>query len=396
MPVRLRVSMPRDLSYLPALDDLMEAGRCRLPRLVRDYLDGGAGDESSLERNRRALETIRLLPRYGRDVADRTTVSEVFGRSYAMPLGIAPVGLADFIWPNMDATLAASAEAADVPYILSTAASTTIERAAELAPRSLWFQLYVSTDDAVTFDLVERAKRVGVEVLVVTIDIPVPGKRLRDLRNGFRLPFRPTVGSAAGILAHPAWALAKLRAGTPNFATLAPYAQAGSGAQSLAAFMARQITGRLQPALLRRIRKAWPGRMVLKGLLSPEDVDMAVAVGADGVIVSNHGGRQLDAAPAAIEMLPAVAQRAGDRLTVMMDGGLRSGSDVARALASGACFTFAARPFLLAVAARGRSGADHALCLLADEVSRVLGLTGHTDPSQLSDAALWEGPRAGM
>lgn len=359
-----------------SIDDLAALARRRLPRMVFDFLDGGAGTEASLRRNREALAQVTLWPRYFRDVSRRDSSVELFGRRYAAPVGVAPIGMANLMWPGADLILARMARDFDIPYVLSTAGTTAIEEVAAVAPDHTWFQLYVANDDAITFDLMKRAHSVGINVLVVTVDVPVPGKRNRDIRNGFQIPLRPTLANLLDLALRPAWLLAQAQAGKPTFKTLAPYAPPASGTQSLAAFMAAQVTSRLDCALMARIRDAWPGKLVVKGILSPEDVATAAELGADGVIVSNHGGRQLDAAPSTIEALAPVCAAAGEDLTVMMDGGIRSGCDVVRALSGGAAFTFCGRAFLYGVAAGGGAGAKAAAAMLLDEIDRTLGQIG--------------------
>lgn len=371
------------LDRAATIDDLREMARRRVPRIAFDFLDGGAGSEASLRRNRAALDAITLTPRVLRDVAARGTTTSLFGRTYAAPIGVAPVGLANLIWPGADRLLASAARDANLPYILSTAGTTSIEDIAAAAPDHAWFQLYVAEDERITTDLMRRAGAAGIEVLVVTLDAAVPGKRCRDLRNGFTLPLRPTLPNILDLARRPAWLAAMARQGAPGFATLAPYAPPGGGARSHAAFMAQQVTARLDGAMLARIRDRWPGRLVLKGILAAEDAVTAADLGADGIIVSNHGGRQSDVAPASIEALPAIREAVGDRLTVMMDSGVRSGGDVARALAHGAEFCFSARSFLYGAGAAGAAGAAKAAAILIDETNRTMGLLGHTGVSGL-------------
>lgn len=371
------------LRHAAAIDDLRTLARRRVPRIVFDYLDGGAGAEANLRRNRSALDAVVLTPRYLRDVSARRTAATLFGRTYAAPIGVAPVGLANLVWPGADRLLAAAARDADVPYILSTAGTTALEEIAALAPDHTWFQLYVAVEEHITTDLIRRARAAGIGVLVVTVDVPVPGKRNRDLRNGFTLPLRPTLPNLLDLARRPAWLWASARAGVPGFATLAPYAPKGGGPTSHAAFMARQVTPRLERTLLARIRDAWPGTLVVKGLLAAEDAVLAAELGCDGVIVSNHGGRQCEAAPATIEALPAVVAALGGRIPVAMDSGVRSGTDVVRALCSGAAFTFSAPSFLYGVAAGGAAGAARALEILIDETDRTLGQIGCTDAATL-------------
>jgi isopentenyl diphosphate isomerase/L-lactate dehydrogenase-like FMN-dependent dehydrogenase len=371
------------------IDDLRRLARRRLPRAAFDFVDGGAESETGLARNRAAFDRLCLLPRYMIDVAQRTQTVELFGRTYASPFGIAPTGLANLAWPGADRTLAESAAAADIPFLLSTAATTTIEEIAAAAPRHTWFQLYFSRERRITEDLIRRAAAAGMQVLVVTADIPAPGWRERDHRNHFTVPLRPTLANVLDLMRRPAWLFATARHGPPRFVNLAPYAPPGIGAQSLVTFMSGQISSSLTWPDIDWIRGLWPGKLVIKGILSPKDAALAAALGVDGIIVSNHGGRQLDAAPAPIEMLPAIRAATGDRLVVMLDSGIRRGADIVKALALGARFVFVGRATLYGAAAGGRAGVDRALAILRQELDRALGQIGCRSLAELTPAHIW-------
>lgn len=374
-----------------SIDDFRDRARRRVPRLFFDYCDGGAGTETALANNTARLQAIRMMPRGPRNIEKRSSAVTLFGRSYSMPLGIAPIGLANLFWPGCDVALARAANAAGIPHVLSTAASSLIEDVAPAAGENGWFQLYTSKDDAITEDLMSRAERAGYKVLVVTVDVASPGKRRRDLRNGFRLPMPMGPKFVAQIARCPAWALGAFGKPIPRIVNLERYAPKG-GAQSLAAFMAAQISPMVDLDQIARMRDRWKGPMIVKGILNPLDAAALADIGVDGVIVSNHGGRQLDSAPATIDALPAVIEAVGDRITVMVDGGVRTGEDVAKALALGARFVFAARPFLYGVGATG--SAAPAVEVLKDEFDRALAHLGCTDPSQLDRSFIWDGPRA--
>jgi L-lactate dehydrogenase (cytochrome)/(S)-mandelate dehydrogenase len=371
-----------------SIDDLRRLARKRVPRVAFDYMDGGAESEDGLARNRAAFERLRLVPRYLVDVSVRDISRELFGRRWAMPVGVAPTGLAAMVWPGADFMLARAAAAADVPYILSTAATASLEDVARAAPDHGWFQLYAGRDEAIVDDLVRRAGAAGFPVLVVTVDIPVPGKRDRDLRNGLTLPLRPRADVIFDVLRRPAWLLASARAGSPRFRNIEPYVEA-KRATSLAEAMALQTAGNFGWSRLARVRAAWRGKMVVKGLLAPDDVRRAADEGADGVILSNHGGRQLDSGPAPIELLPAALEAAQGRIPVMLDSGIRRGGDVLRALALGAAFCFVARATLYGVAAGGQAGAAKALAILKDEVDRTLGQVGCCALAELGPDRIW-------
>jgi (S)-mandelate dehydrogenase len=373
-----------------SIDDLRRLARRRVPRVAFDYMDGGAESENGLARNRAAFDRLRLVPRYLVDVSSRDISTELFGRRWAMPFGVAPTGLASLIWPGADFMLARAAAAADVPYILSTAATASLEDVAKAAPAHGWFQLYAGNDQAIVDDLVRRAHEAGYPVLVVTVDIPVPGKRDRDLRNGLTLPLRSRPGLLLDVLRRPAWLLASARAGAPRFRNIEPYVKAAR-ATSLAEAMALQTSGNFDWGRLARVRAAWPGKMVVKGLMAPDDVKRAADEGADGVILSNHGGRQLDAGPAPIELLPRALDAVQGRIPIMLDSGIRRGGDVLRALALGAAFCFVARATLYGVAAGGEPGAAKALAILRDEVDRTLGQIGCRALAELGPDRLWTG-----
>lgn len=360
----------------PSLAELEAPARRRLPAIAFDYLEGGIGDEGAVRRNREALDRVELVPRYGVDVGAIDPSVRLFGRSYPLPFGIAPMGLANMVWPQADRMLTTAAQAAGIPYVLSTVGTTSIEAAARLAPDVLWFQLYgIDVDDhAVSRDLIRRARDAGAHVLVVTLDIPVRARRRRDIRNGMTLPFRVTPGMIADALRHPRWSAGVLRYGRPYFASLVDYAEAGDPVAATALHRNRQGAFRWRD--IARFRDLWPGPLVVKGILCPEDAEQAVAVGVDGIQVSNHGGRQFDAAPAAIHVLPAIRAAVGERAAVLFDSGIRSGLDVVRALALGADFAFVGRPFLRAVAALGPAGPAHVVAVLEDEIRTALGQMG--------------------
>ena len=290
-----------------SIQELRDRAHRRVPKIAFDYLEGGAGSEANITRNRSAFDDIILVPEYLRDVSQIDRSVEVFGKTYSAPIGIAPVGLSNLIWPNLDVSLAAMAREANIPYVLSAAGTSSIETMADIAGDNLWFQLYVSKQDEISLDLIRRSREAGLEVLVVTVDIPVPSLRLRDIRNGFTLPFRMTPRTILDIAAHPGWAIGTLRAGAPRFENMVPYMKEAAGDQSLAAAMAMQNTSKLDADHLKRLRDAWPGKMAIKGVMSPATAKASVEVGLDGIIVSNHGGRQLDSAPATIDVVQDIA-----------------------------------------------------------------------------------------
>lgn len=372
------------VSAIVNLEDLRRLARRRLPKIVFDYIDGGAEDELGMVRNRRSFERLQLVPRILADISARSQSVELFGRRYACPFGIAPTGLAGFARPGADLALAAAAAEADIPFVLSGAGTASLEAAVGVAPQHTWFQLYVAREQRITEDLMHRARDAGVEVLMLTVDVPVLGKRERDLRNGLTTPPRPSLHCLLDMLCHPRWLAGILRHGAPRFENWAPYLPANTGARALSEFFASQIPFVQTWRDLERIRTLWPGRLVVKGCLAPADAVRLVDCGADGIVVSNHGGRQLDAAPAALAMLPSVAAAVGARTTVMLDSGVRRGADVLKAFALGARFVFVGRPTLYGVAADGRAGAAQAIGILRTEVDLGLAMTGLPSPAALT------------
>ncbi len=349
-------------------------------------MDGGAEDEAALRGNTAAFDALRLVPRAGRDVTGRDLSVELFGRRWAMPFGIAPTGLADLARPGADLAIARAAAAADIPFILSTTATTDIEAVARAIPDHLWFQLYMPADRAIGHDLVRRARDAGAGVLVVTLDVPAPGKRERDLLNGFSLPFRLGPRTLLDFALHPRWARRMAGAAPPRFASLAPYAPSGAGSTSLAAFMARQITADLTWEELARLRDIWPRPILAKGVLSAADVEQAARLGLDGVILSNHGGRQVGLAAAPVDLLPEAVRAADGRTLVMLDSGVRRGAHIAASVALGAAMTFAGRPTLYGAAVGGQAGAATAIGILRDELDRCLAMLGARSPAELDSA----------
>ncbi|MBT3990133.1 MAG: alpha-hydroxy-acid oxidizing protein [Rhodospirillaceae bacterium] len=378
-----------NLNKFLTIDDLRDAAKKRIPKLAFDYLDGGAGSEANIRRNRTGFEDITLCPEYLRDVTERSQKITLFGHTYDAPIGVSPVGLANLIWPKVDTYLATMAKNRNVPYILSAVGTTSLETIAEIAPEHAWFQLYVPGQDHICFDLIARAKAAGFKVLVLTVDIPEPSKRLRDLRNGFTLPFKMTPSVIWDIAKKPNWAFSTLANGTPRFENMVPYMKDAADGKTLGAAQVLQVSARVDEELVKRIRDAWDGTLVIKGILSPKSTEAVKRVGADGIIVSNHGGRQLDSAPSSIEALPRVVEAAGPDMPVMLDSGVRGGGDIVKAFASGAAFTFSGRSFVFGVGALGEAGGEHVLDIMTDEVDRTLAQIGCGDIRELGPEYLW-------
>jgi (S)-mandelate dehydrogenase len=355
------------------------------PRFAFEYMDGGAGaDDAGIRRNWAALDAVELVPRYGVTTELPPIDVELFGRRYSAPIGVAPMGGPSIVWPGADEYLAAAAQQARVPYVLGTVGGTTIETAAKIAPDVLWFQLYrmARNDHAIGFDLVRRAEQAGAHVLVLTVDVPVRTTRAREVISGVTTPFRPDLKMLWQIAMSPGWLAAMVRNGIPRFANLRAYTGSDTSIAAVAQFARREVKGAFSWDEVARYRERWKRPLVLKGILHPDDVEKAVSLGVDGVVVSNHGGRQVEALPAAIDALPAIAARVGGRATVLMDSGIRSGADVARALALGAQGTFAGKAFLWGLGALGSRGPAHVIGLLTEETRAALGQIGARTPAE--------------
>ncbi|WP_459615914.1 alpha-hydroxy acid oxidase [Bordetella sp. 2513F-2] len=360
------------------LEDLRRMARRKLPRIAFDFIDGGVDDEICLQRNRDAFRQYRLVPRYLADVSTRDQSTELLGRRYASPFGISPTGLAGLFHPGADALLAHAAKAADIPFLLSSASNAAIEDIARIAPEHVWFQIYGTRSAAINEDLIQRARAAGVHALVLSVDVPVNANRERNRRNGFSRPFRMTPSIVLDTLGHPRWLWRYLRTGgVPMMPNWQPYGRPDASAGEIA-----DLYGSLTPAPgimwtdLERIRAAWPGKLAVKGLLHPDDVRRAAALGVDAVILSNHGGRQLDAAPSPIEMLPEIRAAVQPSLELIVDSGVRRGSDIVVARCLGARFSLFGRPTLYAVAAGGGRGVTRAIQIVRAEVDMVLAQIG--------------------
>jgi isopentenyl diphosphate isomerase/L-lactate dehydrogenase-like FMN-dependent dehydrogenase len=371
----------------PTIAYLRKRARRHVPRFAFEYLDGGAGGDGGIARNWRALDAVELIPRYGRMTELPPTAVTLFGRPYAAPVGIAPMGGPSIVWPGADRYLAEAAQRARIPYTLGTVGGMTIETAATIAPDVLWFQLYRFPKDghAVGFDLARRADAAGVHVLMLTLDVPVRTTRPREVASGITTPFRPDLAMALGIAASPGWLISLWKNGNLRFANLQPYVGENASLAQAAMFSRNFMRGAFTWDEVARYRDRWKRPLVVKGILHPEDAEKAVALGIDGIVVSNHGGRQIEALPAPIDVLPAIAAQVGARATVLMDSGVRSGTDVARALALGAAAAFVGKAFLWGLGALGEAGPGHVIDLLIEELRSALGQVGAQSVAEARD-----------
>jgi L-lactate dehydrogenase (cytochrome) len=365
------------LAGVLALDDFEALAKSRLPRPIFGYVAGAAETGTSLADNRSAFSQWSFVPRVLRDVSARDQSIDLFGTAYSSPFGIAPMGLAALTAFDGDRVLARAAAKAGIPFVLSATSLTPLEKVIEAAPGS-WFQAYLPGEDARILALLERVQAAGYRNLVVTVDLPVAGNRENNIRAGFSTPLRPSLRLMWDGMVRPRWLAGTLfrtllSQGMPHFEN----SFAERGAPLLSSRVARDFSNRAQFSWrhIGRIRDRWKGKLILKGILSPEDAALAKQTGADGLIVSNHGGRQLDCAVSALRVLPAIVREAGD-MAIMIDGGIRRGSDAIKALALGARCVFVGRPFNYAAAVGGEQGVLHAVQLLRSEIDRNLAMLG--------------------
>jgi (S)-mandelate dehydrogenase len=361
------------------VEDYRILAQRRLPKMIFDYLEGGAEDEVGMKHNREVFERYRLMPRRLVDVSKRDIGIDLFGRHQAAPFMIGPTGLNAALWPKGDILLARSAEKAGVPFVLSTASNASIEDVAAVSKGDLWFQLYI-VQRKLAEQMVRRAEAAGYSTLVLTTDVGVNGNRERDLRNNFGLPVRYTPELIYDGVTHPRWSLGFMLNGMPQFGN---FVTAGSSDVEMeATVMHRQMDASFSWDDFTWLRKLWPRTLLVKGIMRPDDAERCIAAGADGVILSNHGGRQLDAAVSPLDVL--AESRARTSAPILIDSGYRRGTDIVKSLALGANAVLLGRAPLYGLAATGEAGVDHVLSLLRDEVDRTLAQIGCASASQLS------------
>ncbi len=363
------------LSYnpnYPSIDDLRKRAQQRIPRFAFEYLDGGCNEDINLHKNTAELRAVELKPDYLTKHSGSDLKTELFGQMYDAPFGIAPVGLQGLMWPKAPEILAKAAKEHNIPFVLSTVTTTSIERTAEITEGKFWFQLYHPADNALRDDLLDRAEAAGCQVLVLLCDVPSFGYRPRDIRNGLAMPPKMTFQNIFQIMGKPNWAIQTLWHGQPNFANMKKYMPKGLDMKQLGVYMNQTFAGRMNEEKIAPIRDRWKGTIVLKGVASEEDTARAIRLGLDGIIVSNHGGRQLDAGQSSIHALEPIVQKYAGKIKIMLDSGIRSGPDVARALASGAEFTFLGRSFMYGVAALGNAGGNHTISMLKTQLKQVM------------------------
>lgn len=377
------------------IEELRLVAKRRLPRIIFDFIDGGAGDEQGLRNNADQFRNFRLVPRYLVDVSQRTQKTTVFGKEYESIFGIAPTGYAGLWRPGGEEMLAKAAAENGIPFVQSGSSVASVEDIGRVAKGNAWFQLYAARDPETSADILRRAADSGVETVAVTVDLPVPGPRPRDSRSGWRVPLRMTPKVLLDGLRHPAWTWGYLTSGgLPNMGVWVPYAGENADPVAVSTFMRANAYSTQVWSDMERYRKIWNGNLVLKGILHADDAKRAADIGVDGIIVSNHGGRQFERAPAPIEVLPGIVEAVGSRITVMMDSGISQGVDMLIAYALGAKFVFVGRATAWGVIAGGLEGARHAISILKGQVSLAMGQIGCNSPAELADSTVLRPPQA--
>ena len=359
-------------SQYPSVNDLRKRAKFKMPKFAFDYLDGGCNDDINLNKNRTDIQKIELMPNYLSDFDESLMKTELFGHTYDAPFGIAPIGLQGLMWPNSPEILAKAAMEHNIPFILSTVTTSSIETIAEITEGKSWFQLYHPADEKIKNDLLDRAENAGMSVLVILADVPTFGFRPRDIKNGLSMPPKMNLNNIIEVIKNPEWTLKTLLYGKPAFKTMMPYIPKGLNLQKLGEFMDITFSGRLNEERIASIRSKWKGTLIIKGIVGEQDAEKAIRLGADGLIISNHGGRQLDAGQSSIVSMTDLAKKYKNKIKIMIDSGLQSGPDIARAMASGAEFTFMGRSFMYGVGALGNEGGNHTISLIKKELLQVM------------------------
>ena len=360
----------------PSITDLRIKAESKMPKFAFEYLDGGCNDDHNLRKNTSDLRNVELVPEYLKNSVNVSLKTKLFGVEYDAPFGIAPIGLQGLMWPKAPEILAKAAFKNNIPFVLSTVTTASIEEIGKITEGNAWFQLYYPAKEDVRKNIIDRAANAGYPVLVLLSDVPSFGFRPKDIRNGLAMPPKMSLRNFYQIFKRPEWAIKTLAHGQPEFETLKPYMPKGLNLSQLGKFMDETFDGRLNEEKIKPIRDQWKGKIVLKGVASERDMEKAISLGIDGVIISNHGGRQLDAGQSTIHALKNLKDKYEDKITIMMDSGLRNGPDVARTLAQGASFSFLGRSFMYGVGALGKRGAEHTINLIFTELRQVMEQIG--------------------
>ena len=370
-------------SKYPSTEDLRSLASKKIPTFAFEYLDGGCNEDVNITRNTSDIREIELIPNYIRKSFTPNLKTKLFDKVYDVPFGVAPIGLQGLIWPNSPNIIAEASKKYNSPFILSTVSTSDIETIAKITDGEAWFQLYYPSNKTIRNDILERAKNSGCEVLVLLCDVPTFGYRPKDIKNGLAMPPKMSLKNMLQILKCPEWAFKSLLNGKPNFETLKTYMRGKMNLRQLGRFMNDTFDGRLDEEKIKPIRDIWKGKIVLKGIASEIDIEKSISLGIDGIIVSNHGGRQLDAGSSTINSMISLVKKYEKRTTIMIDSGLRSGVDVARVMASGAKFCFLGRTFMYGVGALGNNGALHTFEMLKKQLNQVMIQIGCEKTSEL-------------
>ena len=366
------------------IDDAIRLSKKRLPKLVFDFIDGASGDDKLAEINSKALDQIRLEPKVFRNVENRNLSKKIFDFHFDYPFGFAPMGMTNLSWPEADKMIAKESAYNNIPTCVSMASSTTLEDMFTFSEGHSWMQIYIFQSEEFIMELLKRAESIGYKVLILTVDVPILSRRARDDRNGFGYPFKIGPKQFLDFALHPQWSLTTLFKGAPQPMN---YVTSKSGDQ---VFRRKESRGATDWNTLKRVRDAWKGKLIIKGVMNSEDALKIKEAGADAIQVSNHGGRQLDSATASINALPLIRKALGDDFPILFDSGIRSGSDILRALALGANFVMFGRPLMYAIGADGARGLRRIINLIKEELSTNLGLVGLTDINEVDKKIIAE------
>ena len=369
--------------HFPDVAHLEEGARRRIPKFVFEYVAGGTGLDAGVRRNRETLEQVLFTPRYTSVKDDPKLETTFLGQRFAAPFGVAPLGLSGLIWPRSARMLAQAARQHNLPFTLSNFGTDALEKIAAIGGEHAWFQLYPPRIPEIESSHIERLKVSGYETMIVTVDTPTAHRRSHDIRNGLSVPPRIDIWNVLQMMSRPRWAFEQLRYRPLTFENFERYIPAGASLAERGRFLVDILEGHIHRERLERLRESWPGKLIVKGLMHPEDAKLCAEVGADALVVSNHGGRQLDGAPATAEVLPGIRQAVGEGMPIIADGGVRSGLDIARMLALGADFVLLGRAFAYAVAAAGEAGAHHVMDMLMAELRIAMSQIGCLDLGEL-------------
>lgn len=356
----------------PSVEDLRKLAKKRIPKFAFEYLDGGCNEDVNIKKNTERIRKIELKPEYLIDYKTANLKTELFGKNYDAPFGISPIGLQGLMWPKSPEILAKAAFDNNIPFILSTVTTSSIETISEITEGNAWFQLYHPAEEKVTVDILKRAENAGCPVLVILADVPSFGYRPRDIRNGLSMPPKMSIKNIIEAIKRPQWLMETLKNGQPNFEILKPYMPKNLNLNQLAKFMDVTFSGRLDEEKIKKIRDNWKGKLVIKGIESIHDVEKACNIGLDGIIVSNHGGRQVDVGQATIDSMNSIIPKYKNKIKIMMDSGIRGGADVARVMSCGADFCFLGRTFMYGVSALGKKGGTHTITMLKKQLTQIM------------------------